>query len=398
LDLADLEELASDTLLKFFKEIGHGRREGSIQLKQALLQIVPLDLGPFHRRQVTGWRTEVSSYWEETIRFRLPQMSDHSEGEGKTRISALTARIKPLQKQGCRILDTVRSRLAGNTDEDKPTDLFLTQIDEHISAILQFVHSLNKEIQAKTAYAMSIEEQYPGISKFFDRTGVVIETLPKLRVPTNGLLFTIAANKHVDRCRASGIVRRKNSSLRLLDTNEVADADATSAGSQHLLYRLGSDDLAEIDGEAHNNEWLTARISTSSAPGPEEVDADPGLQLQNAETESLGQELFDRFHAFLREPVEEAEEAYARAEATGRSAAERKRLESLTRKFERVVSVLEMLGEGHTQEKAAELLGLSRNQVKYVIELAKEAYERFASASVRSSPISANSGGECNVP
>ncbi len=36
------------------------------------------------------------------------------------------------------------------------------------------------------------------------------------------------------------------------------------------------------------------------------------------------------------------------------------------------------IGEGHTQEQAAKQLGLSRNQVKYIIELVQDAYTRFA--------------------
>jgi DNA-directed RNA polymerase specialized sigma24 family protein len=45
------------------------------------------------------------------------------------------------------------------------------------------------------------------------------------------------------------------------------------------------------------------------------------------------------------------------------------------------VAVLSALGEGYTQEQTAQRLGISRNQVKYVVELAQEALQRFTALS-----------------
>ena len=68
-------------------------------------------------------------------------------------------------------------------------------------------------------------------------------------------------------------------------------------------------------------------------------------------------------------------------------------MQSLADKFARTMSVLSMMGEGHTQEQTAEQLGLSRNQVKYIIELVQEAFERFSGHSERSAVQFASAGG-----
>jgi DNA-binding NarL/FixJ family response regulator len=48
------------------------------------------------------------------------------------------------------------------------------------------------------------------------------------------------------------------------------------------------------------------------------------------------------------------------------------------------IEVLSTIGEGYTQEETAQRLGLSRNQVKYVIEILQEAYQRFTAHAARS--------------
>jgi len=58
-------------------------------------------------------------------------------------------------------------------------------------------------------------------------------------------------------------------------------------------------------------------------------------------------------------------------------------LESISNKNERVITVLSMRIEGQTQEEIAEALGISRNQVKYIVELMQAAYEQFCAAAAR---------------
>jgi DNA-binding CsgD family transcriptional regulator len=81
--------------------------------------------------------------------------------------------------------------------------------------------------------------------------------------------------------------------------------------------------------------------------------------------------------------MEEAEEAYREAATRGRADAERKRLESVAKKNDRLISVLTMRIEGRTQEAIAEALDISRNQVKYIVELVQASYEHFRAADSR---------------
>jgi predicted transcriptional regulator len=47
------------------------------------------------------------------------------------------------------------------------------------------------------------------------------------------------------------------------------------------------------------------------------------------------------------------------------------------------MTVLSMRIEGQSQNDIAELLGISRNQVKYIVEQVQQAYEQFAAACAR---------------
>jgi DNA-binding NarL/FixJ family response regulator len=93
------------------------------------------------------------------------------------------------------------------------------------------------------------------------------------------------------------------------------------------------------------------------------------------------EDLFERFYEYLRRPVEDAARACANAAGTRRAGAERHKLDSLTRKLQRITAVLGLMGEGYTQAQIAAQLAVSRNQVKYIVELVQEAYARFAAPS-----------------
>jgi len=70
----------------------------------------------------------------------------------------------------------------------------------------------------------------------------------------------------------------------------------------------------------------------------------------------------------------------------------------LTRKLQRITAVLGLMGEGYTQAQIAAQLDLSRNQVKYVVELVQEAYERFAAHSMGSTARAFHRGVNANAP
>ena len=116
--------------------------------------------------------------------------------------------------------------------------------------------------------------------------------------------------------------------------------------------------------------------SPSARPrlGAEYASIDPTRTLED-------EEYFERFYAYLRAPVDAAELAFEAARRRGGALAEQRKRDSLAQKFSRTMAVLTAIGEGYTQEQAAERLQLSRNKVKYVIETLQEAYAQFAARS-----------------
>jgi DNA-directed RNA polymerase specialized sigma24 family protein len=183
-------------------------------------------------------------------------------------------------------------------------------------------------------------------------------------------LFDIAQNLYLDECKARNRQKRGGAGCSIAEPADTA-ADAADA-TAHPLARISLDeenspreptDAGECGGPA--------AISFGCAAA-----ADP-------ESDRIGEEFCQKFYAYLRRPLDAAEEAYRLASVNGAAKAERKRLDSLSRKIERVIAVLSMRIEGQTQEAIAEALGISRNQVKYIVEQVQEAYEQFAAAGAR---------------
>ena len=81
----------------------------------------------------------------------------------------------------------------------------------------------------------------------------------------------------------------------------------------------------------------------------------------------------------------------------GSAKAEKKRLESLRNKIDRMFTVLTLRVEGQTQDEIALTLDISRNQVKYIVELVRESYERFTAACTPASARPSQAGGISHV-
>jgi DNA-directed RNA polymerase specialized sigma24 family protein len=327
-DSLRLEDLAQEALLRFFDRVGRARREASRCVVSALARLRPLRLGPFHERQVQAWVAEVSRFAEQAMGFRtLP-----GEIESKAAIQELLDRIALLQRQGEQLLRGV--------------------------------------------------QQDPGAESFGSDVGLVVSSLPTLRVPTNSYLFQIARSIYLDECKKHGRLKRGGVALELRQ-----DGDATAA-SPHP-HPLESLDAANDFASGSDDTLLNAQATRSMAPREPAVDP-----TQDYEREDF----FGKFHQYLRAPLERAAEAYRDASATGSAVAERRKLESLTSKFTRTVSVIAAIGEGHTQEQVAEQLGLSRNQVKYILELVQEAYAQFVTKTTGSPPAPPAQREQSHVP
>jgi DNA-directed RNA polymerase specialized sigma24 family protein len=364
--LADLdcEQIAVDALLKFFTRAGRDRRQAATAVAEALAKVQPLDLGVFHVRQVQRWTGEVDSFRQRSMTFQLGP-EDGEERPWKAEIQAQTDAIPPLQRQGFHLLGSIRAvcaaaavQLAGDSSENSGAD----KAGEAPSAdeLRAFANHLREAAETRAAAAITVESRYPGAVKCVGGAWTVVDLLPALRIPTNGYLFDMAHSLYLDECKARGRKKRGG-----------GGASSASPG-EHALQTLAPFDLEE--GSASFEEDGQAPVFLIDA---QELASDPTAEV-------IDEDFCEQFYRYLSKPVDDAQEAYRRAALTGKAEAERKRLASLSEKHARFMTVLSMRIEGQTQEAIAEVLGLSRNQVKYMTEQAQAAYEQFCAAAERS--------------
>jgi DNA-directed RNA polymerase specialized sigma24 family protein len=369
-DPTELEEVAQDALIRFFEKVGRARREGAAEAMRSLASIQPLQLGPIHARQVTSWTADVRVFIAASMGFRPPP-PDAGDVEWKAAILELTDRIPALQGRGCLLFGPIQIQLGWPFEPaaaDEPTSSPVSLAASDDGARLQFAEILVREMENSSARAAQAEERLLGVLLFVKETLSVIRVMPRLRVPTNGYLFEIATTVYIDECKKRG--RRKRGGMGLART---ADVPVTGVGSpaEHPLDGVDSgSDGWPVDG---GSVW----VRLPSEGGHAVPTVDPTLQYEN-------HEFFEKFSAYLRAPVDAAMENYAAAQARGRGTVERRRLESLTAKYSRLMAVLSSVGEGYTQERTAERLGLTRNKVKYIIEQVQDAYVRFGTESFHS--------------
>jgi DNA-directed RNA polymerase specialized sigma24 family protein len=354
-DAAELEELAQDALLRFFDRVGRRRREASEAIRNALTRVRPLELGAFHSRQVNAWTGDVASFREAVIRFRPTLADGASDADWKAAVRQIAADIPPLQGQGSRLLNAVQVELQWGVDphESANADTSTEQAER-----------LAQEVLAQTARVLAAEARLAGFMSFVDASWVAIRELPLLRVPTNGYLFEIAMTIYLDECKRRGRKKRGGDGL-----SELRAAPALSDPqelSTHPLEVMSMGPTGELDDEDSATRPAAARLPAAVA-----------ASSTDEAGEYEARDFLEKFYDYLRQPLQIAQRALEKAQASGRSTVERRRFESLAAKFERTVAVLSAMGEGFTQEEAADRLGLSRNQVKYVVELVQDAYERF---------------------
>ena len=384
-DPALLEEIAQDSLLKFFERIGRGRRAASEAVAGALRQIKPISLGSFHERQVRAWTTDVDSYRRVTMSFRLPRAENDQSATWKNTIRELTLQIPTLLQQGWHLIDGVRIELQWHEVADPEAAPHLEHLvgahayttdaatngDSRAPATDPATTSLVTAVMDSAPSAHSAELRQPGTLQFINCAVTMIRAIPRLRIPTNGYLFEIAMSLYLDDYRRRR--RQKRGGAGSPSVNDVLRADSDGEPLEHPLENLlADDDLDEEslpEGGAADG-WPSARLRTNA----EFASTDPIRTLED-------EEYFERFYAYLRAPVDAAESAYEAARVRGGAVAERRKWYSLAQKFSRTMAVLTAIGEGYTQEQAGERLQLSRNKVKYVIETLQDAYARFAARS-----------------
>ena len=180
---------------------------------------------------------------------------------------------------------------------------------------------------------------------------------------------------YLDECKKRGRQKRGGSTTTPSHTTNTEKVDLDP---QHPFAVLRLDSENTLAAEEYFEAAASTTANDRSGLNFVTPAIDPTIQYEN-------EDLFEKFFQYLRTPLVEATQAYAKAVGTRRAAGERRRLDSLTGKFARTTAVLGLMGEGYTQEQIAEQLSISRNQVKYIIELVQEAYARFAADSSRQS-------------
>jgi DNA-directed RNA polymerase specialized sigma24 family protein len=355
-DSALLEEIAQDSLLRFFEHIGRGRRAAARAIEAALGQIRPVALGSWHECQVHAWRVDVDSYRRSTMEFRLVPGANAAALTWKNTIRELTLQIPTLQQQGWHLIDAARSALQWRDSDDAET--------------------FTRAVMDSAPAATSAEIRLPGTTQLVYGAVTIIHAIPRLQVPTNGYLFEISYTIYLDEYRKQRRQKRGGSS--------VQSGDEMTCWDEDKLLDDSMDETEAVDVVISSGA-PGARITSSS----DSTANDPLRRLED-------QQYFERFYTYLRAPVEAAEVAYDEARAQGAGTAERRRWASLRKKFSRSVAILAAIGEGYTQEQTAQRLGLTRNQVKYVIETLQDAYARFAAQSGRSSYPRTTGGVPCH--
>jgi hypothetical protein len=158
----------------------------------------------------------------------------------------------------------------------------------------------------------------------------------------------------------------------LLELNESGDEPSISTKFRTRPIEAVPDD-AQV--EPDEGAWLNAAATLEQhCDRPAEMlpfTIDPVTRYES-------EDLLERFYEYLRRPVAQAVRSLEEALARGPALPQQRSLERIVRKFSRTMAVLALIGEGYTQEEVARQVGLSRNQVKYVVESIKERYARFA--------------------
>jgi DNA-directed RNA polymerase specialized sigma24 family protein len=352
-DSATAEDLSQQALIKLFAHLGTERKSADMRLREALSALAPLAFGALHARLVHGWRDQVGAFRDSALCFRIPHDVKHSCEAWKELRDELNGRIEPLQRQGTHFLREVRERVASafhaliacESPERGISDAAQVQVASFVATLLQYAADRDST-QLDTALGCE------GAVGFVTRTSTVCEGLPALAIPSNGLLYTIAKRQFLD-------------SLRRSRTDRVATAAVSEQAGLSLLEDWDVDDRCADDHAAPEADaWIR-----SAVPDPGDL-GDGGRALERR---------YQEFLEFLRAPLTRAEGVLAEAASKGKAKAEQARVDSLRRKYQRLIAILTALRESPQPSEAeiARREGLTRNQVKYVIQRVREEFNYF---------------------
>lgn len=375
-DIASAEDIAQEALLRFFERAGRGRREAAGRVGSAAMQLTAARVDPLPSPRVIGWAHEVCAFCGSAIGFRPP-----TDDAWRNAALALSERILALQRTGWELLDEMRRKLAvRNASEASIRALHPVcavsdpPLEFDPGEAAGFARMLAREHSLNTSCAQAVEQLCPGAAAFTQTALTIIETLPRLRLPTNGYLFEIATSIFLDEVKRRN--RRKRGGMPGPAAGDGAGSGVAADLIAHPIEIVPDERPAGSEGELWPDQLSVPEGQSPAAAGIPSPPADPVARYES-------EEFLCRFYEYLHLPVARAVSALEEARSRGKALAEQCRLESVSRKFSRMMCVLSMVGEGYTQEETARRAGLSRNQVKYILESVKEAYARFAAQQPR---------------
>jgi DNA-directed RNA polymerase specialized sigma24 family protein len=372
-DPATAQDIAQHALIKLFNHLGTTRRAADERMREAISALRPLDFGAAHVRGIDAWRRQVRSFRDAAIGFRVtgePQGTRLAWQESRNEING---RIPPLVRQGTHFISDVRTRveprladlvspesligsLPSSVAEPQSSDEHAVECDREGAidqGVERFLVRLLRYAQGRDWAASDTALGCAGVVGFLTHTSAVRACLPALAIPSNGLLYTIAKRHFLDRLRA-----RKSQTARTV--HQLADGEPE--GVLETLEMLDPQEANNCEEATHEAESRTHTARTESEVPQSEVEG-----------------RYREFLEFLRAPLTRAEGALAAAAAKGKAKAEQARVDSLRIKYERLMAVLAALREHPqpTEEDIARRHGLTRNQVKYVIERIREEFNYF---------------------
>jgi DNA-directed RNA polymerase specialized sigma24 family protein len=359
------EDIAQQALFKLFQQLGTKRREADARLRTALSSLQPLDFGAHHVERVHSWRDQASRFRAAAVAFRTSY--------GQRARDEINSRAAPLCRQGTNLLSEVRAR----TDSALSRLTTCESLAQHASrcdmtagpqsprddaaglaavpseqAIAAFTARLLRYSAGREVAIVNAAIGCPGAVEFVTLTKSVCEDLPTVAIPSNGLLYTIARRLFLNSLRS-----------RSADRAMFAAAVADEAEDPGLL--IGWDIDHPLGGTRPIREM-------SVATGPEH-------HFDASDDERDIESRYRAFLEFLRVPLTRAEAKLAAADSASSARTLQAKVDSLRQKYERLIAVLRALHDSPqpSEEEIAQKHGLSRNQVKYLIERVRDEFNHF---------------------
>ena len=378
--IVDIEGTAQEAFVKFFDRVGPLRRQASSRLREALHTLAPAFAeDDVHVRRVELWTELAETFRLAAMTFRpSPHMM---RSAAKAMIDEINGRIVPLQRRAVDLLEYVFSRMSGSPYQSEASG---SREDHRIT-------SRALEISSAVRSMFSDEELGPvpdPVVSFAEKAASATCDIPMVRVHTNSLLFEIAKNKYIDeqrkqRTRSHGDSSRPATSG---SDGQLADLNKLDVNEESPMAPTEENPLAGDVDERGVMMVSEHPLQTAPVDLDDETDATRGPRAQgvnehSAEDVFAARQIFEKFFEYLNAPVARASMMLKNARTSSEHELARRRLEREQIKYQQREAILLAVGEGDSQETIAKNLGLTRNQVKYAIEAAREELTRFLSGS-----------------